>query len=87
MQRDGAGTPATGYALNHSDGLVRFLDDGRGDLDTDFVERALRRVAPSGKNALPAGSDDGAENSAAVTSSVETCKLIASIGSAILSDG
>ena len=33
------------YALNHWSGLVLFLDDGRLELDTNTVERAMRRVA------------------------------------------
>ena len=32
------------YALNHWDGLVRFLDDGRIELDTNSVERAMRPI-------------------------------------------
>ena len=30
------------YGLNHWDGLIRFLDDGRIELDTNAVERAMR---------------------------------------------
>jgi transposase len=63
------------YALNHWDGLERFLDDGRIELDTNCVERALRPVALSRKNALFAGSDEGGANWAAIASLVETCKL------------
>ena len=63
------------YALNHWDGLERFLDDGRIELDTNSVERAMRPVALSRKNSLFAGSDEGAANWAAVASLVETCKL------------
>ncbi len=33
------------YALNHCSGLVLFLDDGRLELDTNTVERAIRPVA------------------------------------------
>jgi hypothetical protein len=66
---------AIGYALNHWDGLVRFLDDGRIEIDTNAVERSMRPVALSRKNALFAGSDEGGENWAAVASLVETCKL------------
>jgi hypothetical protein len=54
---------------------VRFLDDGRIDLDTNTVERSMRPVALSRKNALFAGSDEGGANWAAVASLVETCKL------------
>jgi transposase len=28
--------------LNHWDGLTRFLDDGRIELDTNIVERSIR---------------------------------------------
>jgi hypothetical protein len=59
---------AIGYALNHWDGLVRFLDDGRIEIDSNTVERSM-------KNALFAGSDEGGENWAAVASLVETCKF------------
>ena len=51
-----------GYALKHWDGLERFLHDGRIELDTNTVERAMRPVALSRKNALFAGSDEGAAN-------------------------
>jgi transposase len=37
------------YALNHWDGLQRFLDDGRIELDNNSVERAMRPVALSRK--------------------------------------
>ena len=63
------------YALNHWDGLVRFLEDGRIDLDTNTVERAIRPVVLSRKNALFAGSDEGGANWAAIASLIETCKL------------
>ena len=63
------------YALNHWDGLVRFLADGRVEMDTNTVERAMRAVALSRKNALFAGSDEGGANWAAIASLVETCKL------------
>ena len=33
------------YALNHWDGLERFLDDGRIELDNNSVERSMRPVA------------------------------------------
>ena len=44
------------YALNHWDGLCRFLDDGRIELDNNSVERSMRPVALSRKNSLFAGS-------------------------------
>jgi transposase len=63
------------YALNHRDGLERFLDDGRIDIDSNVVERAIRPVVLSRKNALFASGDDGGARWAAVASLVETCKL------------
>lgn len=72
------GSPTAGairYALNHRDGLVRFLEDGRIELDTNTVERAIRPICLSRKNALFASGDDGGARWAAVASLAETCKL------------
>src|ERR671929_2030725 len=44
------------YALRHWEGLVLFLDDGRLELDTNTVERAIRPIALGRKNSLFAGS-------------------------------
>ena len=63
------------YALNHWDGLARFLDDGRVELDTNIVERGIRPIVLNRKNALFAGHDQGAENWACIASLIETCKL------------
>jgi transposase len=63
------------YALNHWNGLVRFLDDGRIEIDSNSVERSMRPVALSRKNSLFAGSDEGGANWACVASLIETCKL------------
>lgn len=63
------------YALNHRAGLERFLDDGRLDMDTNVVERALRPICLGRKNALFASGDDGGERWACIASLVETCKL------------
>jgi hypothetical protein len=63
------------YALRHWEGLGRFLDDGRIEIDTNVVERTIRPIALNRKNALFAGSDHGAEHWAAIASLIETCKL------------
>jgi Transposase IS66 family len=55
--------------------LTRFIDDGRIELDNNTVERSIRPIALSRKNALFAGSDGGAEHWATVASLIETCKL------------
>ncbi|MET4214630.1 hypothetical protein ABIB95_009489 [Bradyrhizobium sp. LA2.1] len=63
------------YALNHWQGLTRFLEDGRLELDTNPVENAIRPVCLTRKNALFAGHEVGAENWALLVSIVATCKL------------
>jgi transposase len=63
------------YALNHRDGLCRFLEDGRIELDTNTVERTIRPLVLSRKNALFASGDDGGARWAAMASLIETCKL------------
>ena len=63
------------YGLSHWDGLIRFLDDGRIEIDSNTVERSIRPLALTRKNALFAGSDGGAESWAVVASLIETCKL------------
>ena len=45
------------YAPRHWQGLVLFLEDGRLELDTNTVERAIRPIALGHKNSLFAGSD------------------------------
>jgi transposase len=63
------------YALNHRAGLERFLGDGRLDIDSNVVERAIRPLVLSRKNALFASGDDGGSRWTCVASLVETCKL------------
>ena len=63
------------YGLRHWDGLVRYLDDGRIEIDSNTVERSIRPIALSRKNALFAGHDQGAANWGIVASLIETCKL------------
>jgi transposase len=63
------------YMLKLWDGLVLFLDDGRLELDTNTVERAIRPIALGRKNALFAGSDRGGEHWATIASLIGTCRL------------
>ena len=63
------------YALIRWDGLSRFLDDGRIDLDSNTVERSIRPLALNRKNALFAGSDEGGDNWAVIATLIENCKL------------
>jgi transposase len=63
------------YALARWEGLTRFLDDGRIEIDSNVIERAIRPLALGRKNHLFAGSDGGAEHWAVLASLIETCKL------------
>jgi transposase len=63
------------YALSRWEGLSRFVDDGRIEIDSNVVERAIRPIALNRKNSLFAGSDGGGEHWAIIASLIETCKL------------
>jgi transposase len=63
------------YALGRWEGLTRYLDDGRIEIDSNVVERAIRPLALGRKNHLFAGSDGGAQHWAVLASLIETCKL------------
>ena len=63
------------YALARWASLTRFLDDGRIELDTNPVERAIRPVALGRKNHLFAGSDGGGHRWAIICSLIESAKL------------
>jgi transposase len=63
------------YALRHWPGLVVFLDDGRVEMDTNVVERAIRPNTLTRKNALFAGSDGGARHWAIAMTLIQTAKL------------
>jgi transposase len=74
------------YALSRWNGLIRFLGDGRVEIDSNVVERSIRPIALNRKNALFAGSDGGAEHWAIIASLIETCKLNGVEPHAYLSD-
>jgi transposase len=74
------------YALGLWEGLIRFLEDGRIEIDSNTVERSMRPVALNRKNALFAGSDEGGANWALLASLIETCKLNAVNPQAWLTD-
>ena len=63
------------YALTRWSALVRFLDDGRLEIDNNAAERALRAVALGRKNYLFAGSDAGGERAAAMYGLIGSAKL------------
>jgi transposase len=74
------------YALKLWSGLRLFLDDGRIEIDTNVVERAIRPIALNRKNALFAGSDHGGVHWGVIASLIETCKLNAVDPQAYLAD-
>ena len=63
------------YALRRRDDLERFLDDGRIEIDTNIVERAIRPQTITRKNALFAGSDGGGRTWATIATLLTTAKL------------
>ena len=66
---------AVRYALSRWDALLRYVDDGRIEIDNNAAERSLRAVALGRKNYLFAGSDAGGERAAAIYSLIGTAKL------------
>ena len=66
---------AINYGLNNQAALLRFLEDGKIEIDNNAAERALRSVAIGRKNWLFAGSDIGGETAAVFYSLIETAKL------------
>jgi transposase len=66
---------AVRYALSRWESLLRYVDDGRIEIDNNAAERSLRAVALGRKNYLFAGSDAGGERAAAIYSLIGTAKL------------
>ncbi len=66
---------ATTYAIRQWDTLTVFLDDPRVPLSNAHVERQQRRTALVRKNALFAGSDEGAKRMAILQTIVVNCEL------------
>jgi len=63
------------YATSRWAGLTLYVEDGRVEMDSNTVERSIRPLALTRKNALFAGSDRGGQHWAVIASLVETCKL------------
>jgi transposase len=68
-------TLAIHYALGRWTQLLRYVHDGRLEIDNNAAERALRAVALGRKNYLFAGSDTGGERAAAMYSLLGSAKL------------
>ncbi|MBV8073508.1 MAG: IS66 family transposase [Acidobacteriaceae bacterium] len=63
------------YALDLWPSLLRYVNDGRLEIDNNAAERALRVIALGRKNYLFQGSDAGGEYAAAIYSLIGTAKL------------
>jgi transposase len=63
------------YARSRREALERFLHDGRLDIDSNTVERAIRPQTITRKNALFAGSDGGGRTWATIATLLQTAKM------------
>lgn len=63
------------YALARREALERFLTDGRVEIDSNIVERAIRPQTITRKNSLFAGSEGGGRTWATLATLLQTCKM------------
>ena len=63
------------YALVRWEAMVRYVNDGRIEIDNNAIERQIRPIAVGRKNYLFAGSDAGGERAAMMYSLINTAKL------------
>lgn len=65
---------AISYALGMWHRIERYLEDGRYEIDNNWVENSIRPVALGRKNYLFAGSHEAAQRAAMIYSLLATCK-------------
>lgn len=63
------------YAFNRREALERFVTDGRVEIDSNIVERAIRPQTITRKNSLFAGSEGGGRTWATLATLLQTCKM------------
>jgi len=63
------------YARSHRAALLLFLDDGRVEIDSNIVERAIRPQTITRKNSLFAGSVGEGRTWASIATMLQTCKM------------
>lgn len=63
------------YALTRREALERFLMDGRIEIDSNIVERAIRPQTITRKNSLFAGSEGGGRTWATLATLLHTCRM------------
>jgi transposase len=66
---------AIAYTLHLWPRLIRYLDDGKYEIDNNLIENSIRPVALGRKNYLFAGSHEGAQRAAIMYSFFATCKI------------
>jgi len=64
---------AISYALSMWHRIERYLEDGKYEIDNNWVENSIRPVALGRKNYLFAGSHDAAQRAAVIYSLLATC--------------
>ena len=67
---------AIAYTLNLWPRLIRYIEDGRCQIDNNLIENSIRPIAIGRKNYLFAGSHDAAQRAAMIYSFVGTCKQL-----------
>ena len=63
------------YIANQWDGLLVFQQDGRVEIDSNFVENRIRPIKLTAKNARFTGHDEDARAWGRIASLIETCKM------------
>lgn len=65
---------AVSYAINQWDGLVRYVEDGRLEIDNNLIENAIRPTAVGKKNFLFIGHPGAGWHSAVIYSILGSCR-------------
>lgn len=66
---------AIGYALNQWEEFIRYLDDGRLEIDQNLIENAIRPAKLGLKNYLFFGNAEAGENSAVLYTLMANCQV------------
>lgn len=74
LPKSGLGN-AIAYTVHLWPRLIRYIDDGRFQIDNNLIENSIRPVALGRKNYLFAGSHEAAQNAAMIYSLLATCKI------------
>jgi len=65
---------AIAYSLNHWNRLIRYIDDGRLDIDNNLSERSIKPFVIGRKNWLFNNNEKGANAASTLYSLIQTCK-------------